>query len=164
MRTRLGVAIAVVVAALAAAWWWTGHDEAATVRNRLTALAADINASAGEGLGSLARAAQIGGYFTPDVVVDLGPGSTPIRGRDTVMAMAARLQPRTTAFTLKLADINVALDEAKTSGTVDLTAEFTRRAPGADDALDAREFALKVVKADGAWQIAQITAVDPVRR
>jgi SnoaL-like protein len=163
MPMRTGAAVAVVVAALAATWWWTRADEHAVVRKRLTSLADEINSSAGEGLGSLTRAAQIGGYFTTDVVVDLGPGSAPIRGRDTVMAMAARLQPRTTAYTVKFADINVALDEAGTAGTVDLTAEFIQRA-GVDDSLDAREFALRVVKGGGVWQIAEIHAVEPVRR
>ena len=60
-----------------------------------------MNASTKDGLGTAARAAQIGSYFTEDAVVDFGGGSRPIQGRETLMGMAARLQPRTAAFRMR---------------------------------------------------------------
>ena len=53
-----------------------------------------MNASTKDGLGTALRAAQIGSYFTEDAVVELGEGAAPIKGRDTLMGMVARLQPR----------------------------------------------------------------------
>ena len=75
------------------------------------------------------------------------------------MDMASRLQPRTSAFTLQLTDIGVVLAPDRLSGSVVLTAEFTRRG-GGEDAIDARELSLDVTKADGAWRISRLTVVE----
>ena len=99
MTARARIA-AVAIAALCVflAWrTWTSNDERA-VRQRLDALTTDINRTAGEGLGTVVHAADIGGYFTEDVVVDLGEGAAPIVGRTTLVGMAARLQRRTAAL------------------------------------------------------------------
>src|SRR6185312_11587895 len=96
----------------------------------------------------MAPAAQLGTYFTDDVVIDLGRGAAAIRGRATVMDMASRLQPRTSAFTLQLTDIGVVLAPDRLSGSVVVTAEFTRRG-GGEDAIDARELSLAMTRADG---------------
>ena len=75
---------------------------------------------------TIAHAARIGTYFTEDIVVDLGKGTPPIQGRETLIGMAARLQPRTAAFTLELLDITVEMRSPSTA-EVSLTAAFRRR-------------------------------------
>ena len=86
---------AVLIASVALTFWRTreGGDER-QIRQRIEALRDEVNASTKDGLGTAARAAQIGSYFTADAVVDFGDGAVPIRGRETLMDMAARLQPR----------------------------------------------------------------------
>jgi hypothetical protein len=150
----------VLVAGVVAAFAWTRwtSDEAA-VERRLHGLAAEVNESTIDGAGLRARSAQLGTYFTDDVVIDLGKGAAAIRGRATVMDMASRLQPRTSAFTLQLTDIGVVLAPDRLSGSVVLTAEFTRRG-GGENAIDARELSLAVTKADGAWRISRLTLVE----
>ena len=92
-----------------------------------------------------ARAAQLGVFFTDDIEVELGQGAAPIKGRETILGMAARLQPRTAAFTLKFEDITVAMAPGGESADVHLTAEFIRRSfTTGEESLDAREFTLGV--------------------
>ena len=139
--------------------WMRWSSEAATIERRLDALAAEINESTTDGLGLQARAAQLGSYFTDDVAIDLGRGTAAIRGRATVMDMLSRLQPRTSAFTLRLTDVGSVISPDRRSAEIVLTAEFIRRG-GGEDSIDARELALVMKKADGAWRIAHLTVVE----
>jgi hypothetical protein len=158
----------VVVLALAAigyvAWRSRQSDDERAVRARLEALRTEINTSTTDGLGTIAHAAQIGGYFTDDVTIELGEGSPPINGRDTLMGTAARLQPRTAAFRLELDDINVELMPGTDAADVLLTASFVRRSLSTgEESRDAREFSLVCRKGAGTWRIARVTAIDTLR-
>lgn len=140
-----------------------GSDERA-IRQRIEALRNEVNSSTRDGLGTAARAVQIGSYFTDDTVVDLGAGSVPIRGRETLMGIVARLQPRTAAFRLELDDVGVEMVPGGTAADVLLTASFVRRIISTgEESRDAREFALAMVKTDGTWRISRITAIDTFR-
>jgi len=161
---RAAVAIAAVFAAATLAWMlWPEGDESA-IRRRLHELTAEANESARDGLGTVAKAARIGGYFTDDVVVDLGKGTALISGRDTVIGMAARLQPRTASLAVAVEDISVAKRTGTAIADVSLTATFTRRdVSPREQTIDAREFALEMRKEDGEWRIARVAAVDTLR-
>jgi hypothetical protein len=138
-------------------------DERA-IANRLEALRTEVNASTRDGLGTAARAAQIGSYFTDDAVVELGRGSPPITGRDTLMGMVARLQPRTAAFRMDLDDVTIDVVPGSDAADVLLTASFVRRSISTgEESLDAREYALVMNKTGGTWRIARITAIDTLR-
>ena len=157
-----------VVAGLAAAavivWWNRAPADEQAIRARLGALRAEINATAAAGVESASRAAQIGGYFTEDAVVDLGQGATPISGRATIMGMAFRLQPRTAAFRLDLDDVSVDLAPGGASADVTLTASFILRSMSTgEESRDAREFVVALTKAAGTWRIARVTAVETLR-
>ena len=166
--TRQHALRAVVVLALGGlavfAWHTREGGEERTIRERIEALRTEVNASTVDGLGTAGRAAQIGSYFTDDAVVELGGGSVPIRGRETLMDMAARLQPRTAAFRLDLDDVGIELVPGGTAADVMLTASFVRRSISTgEESRDAREFALVLVKTDGTWRISRITAIDTLR-
>ena len=146
------------------AWRSRETSDERAIRGRLDALRNEVNASTVDRLGTAARAVQIGSYFTQDAVVELGEGSVPIRGRDTVMGMAARLQPRTAAFRMDLDDISVELVPGGDAADVLLTASFVRRSISTgEESRDAREYALILTKATGDWQISRITAIDTLR-
>src|SRR5687767_6775614 len=102
-RGTRAMVVAAVVLGAAAVWVWmqAGSREERQIRQRLDALTAEVNAGSPDGIGALARAARIGQFLAPDVVVELGKGSPPIHGRETVIGMAARLQPRTAAFVVE---------------------------------------------------------------
>ncbi len=167
MANRRTLAIVVAVVAIAAGAWYflAPEDEGAAVRKRLQAFAAEVNASTTDGAGAAARAYQLASYFTEDVEVDLGQGAPPIHGRDTIMGMAVRLQPRTAAFRLEFEDISVALAPGGNAADVHLTAEFIRRSiTTGEQSFDAREFAIGMRRVDEEWRIATVTAVETLTR
>jgi hypothetical protein len=145
-------------------WRSRESDDERAIRARIEALRHEINTSTTDGLGTLAHAAQIGSYFTDDVTIELGEGATPIHSRDTLMGMAARLQPRTAAFRLDLDDVSVEMVPGAAAADVLLTASFVRRSLSTgDQSLDAREFSLVCQKDAGTWRIARVTAIDTLR-
>jgi hypothetical protein len=139
------------------------RGEEAAIRSRLRALAAEANQPAAEGLALVAHAASIGDFFTTDVVVDLGAGGAPIQGREMLIGMVARLQPRTSDYRVELDDEEVRVAEDGESAGVALTVLVIPRRPGPNEGIDAREFALSLTKSDGTWRIARMTAVQTLR-
>lgn len=159
-----------IAAALAAAlcvflvWQRWGSADERAVRSRLTALAADLNRPGGEGLAAVQRAADIGGYFTDEVVVDLGEGTSPIVGRSTLVGMAARLERRTSDANVRFDDVGVTFGRGPGLADVSLTVSFARAADASGQgSIDAREFALEMTKASGQWRIARVSAIDTLR-
>jgi hypothetical protein len=159
------VAGVVALAALALlVWSLRGSSDERAIREQLETLRAEVNRSTPDGLANIARAANIGSYFTEDVVVDLGQGTAPIRGRLTLMGMAERLQPRTAAFRMELDDVGVEMTPGASTADATLTISFVRRSiPTGEESRDAREFALGLMKAGGTWRIARVTAIDVLR-
>jgi hypothetical protein len=158
-------AVAVLLLTLAAlAWRSRSTPDERIINARLEALRNEVNSSTKDGLGMAMRAAQIGGYFTDDAVVELGGGAAPIKGRETLMGMAARLQPRTAAFRMDFDDVTVEMVPDSDAADVLLTASFVRRSiTTGEESLDAREYALVMTKDGGTWRIAHITAIDTLR-
>ena len=164
MSRRVQLILAALVVAGLGFWWWKGGSSAEReVRALFDGFAREFNSGASDGIGLLARAAHIGEYFTPDVVIDLGQGGPPIQGRETLMGMASRLQPRTSAFVLEFDDVNVEFPDPD-HGEVTFTALFRRRSQGSgDESIDAREFAGDVVRAGGRWRVSRVVAIDTLR-
>ena len=156
-RGRLSIAGLCLAAVLGCSWW---GDEKAAITERLRAFTHVVNAATTEGLGSVSRAAEIASFFTEDVVVELGEGSTPIAGRETLMAMAVRLQPRIAQFTIGFADANITLAPDRQSADVTLTVEFISRDKSARQQMDAREFKLAMRRIEDVWKMSRVTAVD----
>lgn len=157
------ISLAVAVIAGYLTWRAVGSPEEREIRSRLQELAAEFNASTTDGLGTVARAARIGQFFTSDVVVELGQGSPPIHGRDTLIGMAARLQPRTAAFVVELQDITVQLLDANRAEAA-LTLVIRRRGIGSgEESLDAREFSSDLRKDEGTWRLERVVAIDTLR-
>jgi SnoaL-like protein len=167
LTRRLTIAatiLAVLVGAGIFAWTTRETSDEREIRTRLDALRTEVNTSTKDGIGTALHAVQIGSYFSEDAVVELGEGAAPIKGRDTVMGMVARLQPRTAAFRMDLDDITIEMTPGSTTADVLLTASFARRnISTGEESLDAREYALVMTRADGIWRIARITAIDTLR-
>jgi hypothetical protein len=165
MSRRLVIVLAAIAAVSAAAWYITqSGGEGEPIRRRLHAFAREVNGSTVDGQGTEARGAHLGAFFTEDVEVDLGRGSTPIKGRETLVAMAGRLQPRTAAFSLRFADVTVAMEPGGQSADVHLTAEFIRRSiTTGDQSLDAREFTIAMRLVDNEWRMHRVTAIETLK-
>jgi hypothetical protein len=165
-RKWLAGVLAAVALAAAGLWIWQSlsPSDERDITRRLRALGEEFNLSTTDGLGTAARAARFGTYFTDDVVVELGGGSPAINGRDTLMGMAARLQPRTAAFVIDFRDVTVTVLEPRRA-EASLTAVIRRRVIGTDEeSLDAREFALALQKMDDVWRISHASAVETLKK
>jgi hypothetical protein len=167
MRTSLLGLVAAIAVVAGGIWawhtWWPGDGPA--IRRQLDALASTVNEEVTEGLGTVARAAEIGSYFSQDVMIDLGQGAPPIQGRETLIGLAARLQTPTAAHTLAFEDVTVDVRPGADAADVTCAATLTRRNPSTGErAVDARELQLGMTKSDGVWRIARVTAVDTLRR
>jgi hypothetical protein len=159
--TTLAIALAVLLAVFVGWQYWPGDERA--IRRRLDEFTREFNESTTDGLGTVARAARLGSFFTEQVVVELGAGSPPIHGRETLMGMAARLQPRTAAFVVELKDVSVDVGERNVA-EVNLTAVFRRRSMATgEESIDAREFSIGMVKTSGEWLVNRVTAVDTLK-
>ena len=164
MSGRAGaVTLAAVLLCGAGFWTWrnTGPQETRDIRRRLNDLAQEFNAGTTEANGTAGR--RLSQFFTTDVVVELGKASPPIEGRDTLMGMAARLQPRTAAFVVELNDVQVALQDG-VRAEVTLTLMIRRRSlTSGEESLDAREFSVEVLKSNGDWRISRVAAIHTFR-
>lgn len=161
--TVVGVLAAMALGVWLWSTWWPSDERA--IRRRLDRLVAAFNEPAPEGLGTVARAAEIGSYFTEDATIDLGAGSTPIHGRETVIGIAARFQPRAGGSTLDVDGVTVDVTDAGGLASVKLVAILSGRHDASGDrTTDARELQLGMTKADGEWRIARVTALDTLRR
>jgi hypothetical protein len=162
-RVIAGLTVIAVAVIAVRAWrsWWP--DDKRQIQNRLYAFADDFNESTTDGLGTVARAARLATYFTEDVVVELGQGSPPIHGRETLIGMTSRLQLRTSAFSLELLDVNVDL-RPPAEAEVRLTAAFRRLGgAGSEGSIEAQEMSLRMIKGNGEWRISHVATVEPFR-
>lgn len=161
-RSQAWIAGLLAVAALAWLFWPEGDERA--IRRRLGELVEEANATAGEGLALVTRAAALGTYFSEDAVVDFGQGSAPISGRETLVGMATRFQPSTTSHAIGLQDVTVAKRQGAPIADVALTVTITGPdARTGEPTMDAREFRLEMRKDGGEWLIARATAIDTLK-
>jgi len=133
------------------------------VRRLFDDFVTEFNAGTSGGFATLAHAVRIGEFFTPDVVVELGQGSPAIQGRETLIGMAGRLQPRTAAFVIEIDDVSVEFT-GPDRGDVTFTTVIRRRSVvSGEESIDAREFAAEVVRGGGRWRLSRVAAIDTLR-
>ena len=158
--------VSIVVALVAAyyAYQWYFPDDEALLRARLDDLAATVSHTGGDGFSQLTRAAKFGTFFTEDVVIEIGGGIAPIRGRETVMALAAKAQVPGEGFTIRFVDVTVAVDPSGLSALAAMTATAQGRSLGEFQAIDARELEMGWRKVEGEWRIDRVTGVETIQR
>jgi hypothetical protein len=161
-RTLLGLGAA--AAAAAALWWWNaGSSDERQVHRLFTDFADELNAGTTSGFGTLTHIARLSEFLDPEIVVELGPGSPPIQGRETLLGMLSRLQPRTAAFVLEADDVTVEFTDPD-HGDVTFTALIRRRSfVSGEESIDAREFGAEVVRSGGRWRVSRVVAIDTLR-
>ena len=159
------VLIAVALIAAYYAYRWYFPDDEAVIRARLDDLAATVShTGGGEGFSMIARAAKFGTFFTQDVLIEIGGGFAPIRGRDTVLAIAAKAQVPGEGFIISFVDVTVTVEPSGSSALATLTATAQGRSLGDLQAIDARELEMAFLKVDGEWQIDRVTGVETIQR
>ncbi len=162
-RTQALLAGGLAVAAIGVWLWVSGPSPIERrIRGRIDELATIFNAPAPAGPAAVGHALRIVQFFTEDVIVELGCGTPPIQGRDTVMGMATRLQPRTAGFLVAFDDVAV-VQADEDHAEVTMTAVIRERGAAGREAFDARELAASLRRTDGEWRVSRVVAVDTLR-
>jgi hypothetical protein len=163
IRRAARMALAAAALCAFAVWFWAfaiRHHEREISRQLFAALR-EFNGASAERSEAADRAGRIAQYFMPDVTIDFGFGSAPIRGRETLVGIATRILPRTSAFVGELVDTHIRVLDG-VHADVTLTLLFRSRAPGEHD-LEARELSISLQNAERSWRIQHIKIVDALR-
>ncbi len=150
----LGIAVAVAVYL-----WWSSPER--QIRRVLDAVSEGLSHDGpATGLSAISTASALQSYFTPDVTVVPGTPFEPVKGRDSVIAAAARLLSATAGFRVEFVDVQINLASDSRSAGVDCTAVATLRDRAGQETVDAREIVIDMNVVEGRWVIADARAVD----
>ena len=149
---RVAIAIAALVAMLGGYWWWSNPGRG--VHRLLSDVASTLSHDEPEAdLRSITAVAALQAHLTPDVSVDIGRSSTPLRGRQEVIAMVARLRASSSMMRVQFFDPDIQFSD-DSSGTTRVTVQVTTRGAGGEEVAAAHVVSFALVRADGRWQIA----------
>jgi len=153
MLARLAVVVAVAAGAAVAVRWWNSPER--RIATLLDDVASALTYDApGSDLGSLAAVAGLQPLLAPAVVIDVNPPSPPLRGRQDVVATAARIRASRPMMRVQFFDTEIAVAE-DSAATVRVTAQVTTRDGSGADVAEARAIVLGIVKESGRWTIAE---------
>lgn len=154
---RVAIAVAALVAVVAGYRWWSSPER--QINRLLSDIATALSHERAEtDLRALAAVASLQSRLTPDVSIDMGGGSTPIRGRQDVVATATRVRASSPMMRVQFFDPEITIS-AGTSGTTRVTVQVTTRDAGGQELAAAYAVALDLVLAEGRWQIARARVV-----
>jgi len=156
-RVRVAVTVAVLIAAVVGYRWWTSPER--VIRHTLNEAASALNHDQpASNLSAIAAVAVLNAYLAPDVSIEGGPASTPLVGRQEIVATAARLRASIPMMRVQLFDEEISFVTAA-AATVHLTAQVTTRGGGGEDLADAHQLIVALVKLDGRWLVSRVTLV-----
>lgn len=143
------------------AWGWLFPSDEAQIRATLGRVAAAVGSDAGDGdLARLGRVAGLRQEFHPDLFVDAGPPFRELRGREAVVAAAARTGGMLRELEVSFVDVVVAVDGAGLQAYVSLVAEARfREGEAAGRAYEARELDVVMVRHEDRWVIREVVLV-----
>jgi hypothetical protein len=145
-------------------WQWLFPSDEAQIAALLERIADGVSGGAEEGsMGRLARAASLRDEFAPDVTVDAGPPFQRIKGREAIIALAARTGGAVRNLTISFPDVAIAVASDRQSATAVVTAEARFDEDGGRG-IDARELELAFTRLEGDWVISVVTLVRPIER
>jgi len=161
---QIVIAVALVALGYFGYRWYAGSGDEGRIRAALEELAATVGEPRAEGFAQMTRAAAFGSFFTPDVEVDVGAPYAPFRGRDTIIAMAAKAAAPGQGLDVRFVDVEVDVAPGGTEAIARMTATVADRRAASDRGIDARELEMAWRKVDGHWLIARVTGIETLQR
>jgi hypothetical protein len=148
---RVAILVVAFVAVVAGYRWWNSPER------QINALLSDVatalsHESAETDLRALTAVASLQTHLTTDVSIDVAGGSTPIRGRQEVIAMATRVRASSSMMRVQFFDPEIAI--SRDTGTTRVTVQVTTRDASSQEVAAAYTVAMNLVLTDGRWQIA----------
>lgn len=149
---RVARVVATLVAVMAGYWWW--NDPERHIQRLLSDVASALTHEGAEtDLRALTAVASLQPHLAPDVSLDMGEGSMPLRGRQEVISMAARVRAATPMMRVQFFDPEIELS-SDSAGTTRVTVQVTTRDAGGEEVAAAHVVSIALVRAEGRWQIA----------
>jgi hypothetical protein len=149
---RVAIVIAALVALLAGYRWWSNPER--HIQKLLSEVASALSHDSSEtDLRALTAVASLQEHLLLDVSVDMGGGATPLRGRQEVIATAARLRASTRMLRVQFFDADITLTGDSTA-TTRVTVQLTTREAAEEEVAAAHDVTIALVRAAGRWQIA----------
>lgn len=149
---RVAIVIAALVAVVAGYRWWNSPER--QINRLLSDVATALSHESAEtDLRALTAVASLQSHLTPDVSIDLGGRSTPIRGRQEVIATATRVRASSPMMRVQFFDPEISVS-GDASGTTRVTVQVTTRDSSGQEVAAAYTVAMNLIFADGRWQIA----------
>ena len=156
MPASAPVRAAIVVAALAALtagyFWWNNPER--HIRRLLSDVESALSHDGAEtDLLALAAVASLQAHLTPDVAIEIGGSSPPVRGRQDVISMAARLRASSPMMRVQFFDPEIQLSD-DSNATTRVTVQVTTRDAGGEELAAAHQVSIALVLVEGRWQVA----------
>jgi hypothetical protein len=149
---RVALVAVALVAVVAAYRWWSSPER--QINTLLSEVATALSHERAEtDLRALTAVASLQAHLTPDVSIEMGGGSTPIRGRQEIIATATRVRASSSMMRVQFFDPEIAIT-GDASGTTRVTVQVTTRDSSSQEVAAAYTVAMNLVLADGRWQIA----------
>lgn len=149
---RVAILVAALVAVVGGYRWWNSAER--QVNQLLSDVATALtHENAETDLRAVTAIASLQAHLTADVSIDMGGGSTPIRGRQEVMATAARVRASSPMMRVQFFDPEIDIS-GDASGTTRVTVQLTTRDAGGQELAAAYTVSMNLVVTDGRWQIA----------
>jgi len=149
---RVALVAVALVAVVAGYRWWSSPER--QINTLLSDVATALSHESAEtDLRALTAVASLQTHLTLDVSIEMGGSSTPIRGRQEIIATATRVRASNSMMRVQFFDPEIAIT-GDTSGTTRVTAQVTTRDSSGQEVAAAYTVAMNLVLADGRWQIA----------
>ena len=160
---RFALAIVLLGGAVGGYWWWNSPER--QIRRTLDELARRASHDApAQGLTAIAAVAGLREYLAEDVSLAPGEPYSPLNGRDTVLAAAARVRSVTPSLRMAFEDVRIALEPGGTA-TVHCTVTAALRDRAGQERIDARELTMTLQRSGGRWVLthaASVNVLEPV--
>jgi hypothetical protein len=147
------------------AWGWLFPSDEAQIRALLDRVAEAVSSDGSDGdLARLGRVAGLRQDVHPDLFVDAGPPFRELRGREAVIAAAARTGGAIRELDVAFVDVAITVDEDGQHGRATLVAEARfRDGDGAGRTYDARELDLQFQRYEDRWVITEVALVSGLK-
>jgi hypothetical protein len=148
-----------------------GNSDERAIRDQMAAIAQALTVAPSDGeLGRLGRIAALRRALAPEIQLSTGVAPRPgvqippeVSGRDAVLALAGRWVPPPGGVTIEFVDVEVTLDDSRTTAQVYCTAKVASGSPE-KPLVDARELIVALAKRDAGWLVTSVRPEDTLAR
>lgn len=160
------IVLAALIAAIWFGWGWLFPDDESQIRavlGRISHIVEETAKADAGGIEGLARVASLQEEFALDATIEAGAPLQRLKGRQPIVAAAARVLLAARNLELRFPDMAIDVEDDGETATAIVTAE-AHFDDGGRRTMDARELEMTFTRFDGRWVIAAVTLIEPLER